>query len=187
MDFLFCLILNRVFIIVNLIDGRQSRCYSFHIDVKKGGFMKRNLTVFAVLTVLLMVSCYSYPIKTSYFAGSQQVWDDELTVEDGIELIFFKGITVQSYNGIAVDWGAKPAIILPAGRAEFIINVDFYGDDGVSYKGNNLPFVWDFQKGDRYLIQCRAWGRVGLLLWDMNVKKKLEEQPFYAFPQGKTL
>jgi hypothetical protein len=150
--------------------------------------LKRSfLVVIAVLAAQVFGSCYSYPIKSDSLTDNQQYWDESLSKEESVELFIVEGITVTSYNEISVDWGRKALVFLPPGETVFIMDLKFrYGN--TIYSGSSI-FAWNFKAGSRFALQ--GWvkdGKPGIILADLDVKRKPEECDFFPFPEkGKTV
>ncbi|MDR1388559.1 MAG: hypothetical protein LBJ31_01090 [Treponema sp.] len=150
-------------------------------------FVKRSFVIAAViLAAMVLGSCYSYPINVDRLTSNKQYWDNDLPREQSVELYILYGLKPTSYNGVEVNWGAKPDVFLPPGRAVLTLDLNFtyyY----TNYKGNNV-FVWDFKAGDRYMLY--GWerdGKPGVMLFDMDVKKNEEDQYFFPFPESKII
>jgi hypothetical protein len=140
--------------------------------------------IIAVSVALVFVSCYSYPLKAENYAKNIVYWDEDLPREESVELLLAQdGLTVTSYNGIAVDWGKKPLVFLPPGPTVFTVELTNL-DTGYTLLSGNSIFAWDFKAGDRFNL--RGWardGKYGILLWDMQVKKDFADMDFFPFPE----
>jgi hypothetical protein len=57
------------------------------------------------------------------------------------------------------------------------------GTGTTRYSGNSI-FIWDFKAGDRFALQVGSRdGKPGVVLWDMQVKKKYADMDFFPFPE----
>ncbi|MDR3173559.1 MAG: hypothetical protein LBU19_04850 [Treponema sp.] len=159
--------------------------------------------IIGMLVVLLFASCFSYPIVGEKHTSNIHYWDENLPREESVELGFgFLGVggddlTVTSYNGIPVDWGRKPLVFLPPGETVFTVDYSIAVGGNTLHNGSSI-FAWNFKAGDRFIllgavkvgdkiIQVRAGGptkedRLGIILWDMDVKKDWDEYDFVPFP-----
>ena len=108
--------------------------------------MKTISKVIVLFTLFLILnSCKSQPV----------VFNDSLQ-PDKTSTIYYYGIKITEYNGIAVDWESPllgPIVLnIPGGKTQFIFN-GTYGSAGqgfTTYK--NVPFVFDFENGKEYTI-----------------------------------
>jgi hypothetical protein len=141
----------------------------------------------ALLAALILGSCYSYPIKAGTLTQNKHYWDESAAEDQSVELFFATGLDATSYNGIPVEWGKKANVFLPPGQTVFTLDLSF-STGYTTYSGNSI-FAWNFKAGDRFILQGWARdGKPGVLLWNMDVKKKWEEYDFFPFPeQGKTI
>ncbi|MDR0587122.1 MAG: hypothetical protein LBG26_07775 [Treponema sp.] len=144
--------------------------------------------VIAVLAALVFGSCYSYPINAENYTKNIHYWDESLPREESVELFFGAGLSATSYNGVSVDWGEKALVFLPPGETVFTLDLNKLSTSSGIYNGSS-SFVWNFRAGDRFaLYGWKRDGKLGLLLWSMDVKKDWDEYDFFPFPEsGRTV
>jgi hypothetical protein len=151
--------------------------------------MKKKLTILAAIAVLgaapVFVACTSYPIKAENYTSNIVYWDENLPREESVELLLAQeGFTVTSYNGVPVDWGKKPLVFLPPGPTVFTLSLTKFDTTTVILNGSTI-FVWDFKAGDRFNLHgWSRYGKPGIILWNMEVKKNFGEYDFYPFPES---
>ncbi|MDR2313823.1 MAG: hypothetical protein LBE02_04745 [Spirochaetaceae bacterium] len=148
-------------------------------------FVKKLFVASAVLTAFIFASCSSYPIKAENLTKNIHYWDENLPREESVELLFCEGLVITSYNGIPVDWGKRALVFLPPGETVFTVDLNKLDARGILYNGNS-SFVWNFKAGDRFLLYgWIRYGKPGLLLWDLQVRKKPIDMDFFPFPEPK--
>ncbi|MDR1388557.1 MAG: hypothetical protein LBJ31_01080 [Treponema sp.] len=151
-------------------------------------FVKRSFVAAVILVALVLVlgSCVSYPLNSRSFSHNRLYWDKNMPVDQSVELCLMQGLTATSYNGIPVNWGFKPNIFLPTGQTALALDLNYWlGQTNV--KGDAV-FVWNFKAGDRFILHgWRRDGKLGILLWNMDVKKELAEYDFFPFPESKMI
>jgi hypothetical protein len=158
--------------------------------------MKKRVLVTGIIGVLLaLIITPAYPApakkapaeKVRKLPKNAVIWDDTLTIEQGVELKLGYGqFTVTSYNGIDVDWKKGAVVFLPPGETVFTVVVNF-STASTRYTGESI-FVWNFEAGGKFTLWPWAVdGKPGIYVTDMSVKhsyKEYYESPFFAFPEA---
>ena len=104
-----------------------------------------------VLGVLIVLcSCVTSPT----------VFDETLPVEQTARIYLYPGLEVKAYNGIEVPFKTSlfgsitsewRDVILPAGEAEFLLDVDHRVGD-LYFRARNVAFRYTFEAGKHYSI-----------------------------------
>jgi hypothetical protein len=104
--------------------------------------LKKGLLYTSLVGMLFaLVSC------ASYVRSITKVWDEALPESETAQ-VSFQMPSVTSYNGVALE-KAYTVMKIPAGVANFTVNVDIYRY--AAYRASNMEFDFPFKAGKFYI------------------------------------
>jgi hypothetical protein len=140
--------------------------------------------------ILLGVMCAALALGACISMGTPLVFDESVPPEESVNIYFYYGIEITSYNGIAVpskknsltaavqsEWRN---VILPAGEIEFTLDIAAtYGNS--TYSARNVTFVYNFEPaGDlMYIMEFDPYGGVNKDQWRMAIYKQSPKEKLY--------
>ena len=146
---------------------------------------------FIIPVILIFASCVAFDPNIEKQAKNVVIVEKNLPKEQSVGLFISYGMTVTNYNGTPVNWGYKTAVYLPPGRILLVadITIETLSPDGryrQRYNGENMPFLWTFNAGERRYLQPHVNIENEPVIFVVNPEDKspFNEHPAYQFPKG---